>query len=98
MGASEMTAHALLLTGVPGVGKTTIVSKGGLRRQLLGMGTYPLARKALPPHSVHSIGHKHHFGCNLLHRNVLTSHYQQLTAQAPNAALLLNSGSTSPIL
>ena len=27
MGASEMTAHALLLTGVPGVGKTTIVSK-----------------------------------------------------------------------
>ena len=27
LGASEMTAHALLLTGVPGVGKTTIVSK-----------------------------------------------------------------------
>ena len=27
MGASEMTAHALLLSGVPGVGKTTIVSK-----------------------------------------------------------------------
>ena len=27
MGASEMTAHALLLSGVPGVGKTAIVSK-----------------------------------------------------------------------
>jgi len=45
--------------------------------------TYPLARKALTPHSAHSRGHKRYLGCNLLHHNVLTSQHQHQVAQAP---------------
>ena len=37
------------------------------------------------PHSAHSTGHKHYFGCNLLCRNVLMPPYQHLVAQAPQS-------------
>ena len=41
------------------------------------------ARQAFRAHSVHSTGHENCLGCNSLHRNVLASHHQQQTAQAP---------------
>ena len=45
----------------------------------------------------HGAGHKRHSWCNLLHRNVLTSHHQQSTKQAPNTgpqeyAISINGG------
>ena len=55
-------------------------TNGCLRRSLLVMWTYPLARKgAYASASVTGAI----LDCNLLHRKVLMSHYQQRMAQAP---------------
>ena len=75
LGPYEVTAQI----GVGGMGEVYRV----LAPLTVGDGTYPLARKTLTPHSAPSTGYKHYLGCNLLHRNVLTSRCQQSTAQAP---------------
>ena len=60
-----------------------------LRRSLLVMWTYPLARKgAYASASVTGAI----LDCNLLHRKVLMSHYQQRMAQAPQSRRLRRFG------
>ena len=56
------------------------VVAGCLRRSLLVMWTHPFARKGayVTASATGAI-----LDCNLLHRKVLTSHYQQRMAQAP---------------
>ena len=47
------------------------------------MCTHPFAKEALTLHLARSEGHERYFGCNLMHRNVLASHYQHLMTEAP---------------
>ena len=55
---------------------------GCLRCLLLVMCTHPFAKEALTLHLARSEGHERYFGCNLMHRKVLTSFYQYLMAEA----------------
>ena len=50
------------------------------------MCTHPFAKKALTLHLTRSEGHERYFGCNLMHRKVLASSHQHLTAEAPELA------------
>ncbi len=54
-----------------------------LRCLLLVMCTHSFAKEALTLHLARSEGHERYFGCNLLHRKVLASFHQHLTAEAP---------------
>ena len=47
------------------------------------MCTHPFAKEALTLHLARSEGRERYFGCNLMHRNVLASHYQHLMTEAP---------------
>ena len=54
-----------------------------LRCLLLVMCTHSFAKEALTLHLARSESHERYFGCNLMHRKVLASFYQHLTAEAP---------------
>ena len=54
-----------------------------LRCLLLVMCTHSFAKEALTLHLARSEGHERYFGCNLMHRKVLASFHQHLTAEAP---------------
>ena len=54
-----------------------------LRCLLLVMCTHSFAKEALTLHLARSESHERYFGCNLMHRKLLASFYQHLTAEAP---------------